>query len=104
MVRGNSDVVTVITTVITVFAGFLVAIIAVLGDPAMTTGASWRAAQNKHSEIESAVIKHTMLFYIYLLTIGLLFAGVLVQKSYISEKCKNLVEFSYLYFGAFSFF
>src|SRR5690242_3316463 len=81
LVRHNSDAILILTTVFTVFAGFLVAIIAVLGDPAMIPDGSWRAAEVRRDRIESQLIVHTWLFVIYLLAVGFLFTGVIVRDS-----------------------
>ena len=56
MVRDNSDAVTVMITVITVFAGFLVAIITILGDPAMIPAGSWRVAEGRHRSLGCGLI------------------------------------------------
>lgn len=106
LVRDNTDAITIITTVITVFAGFLVAIIAVLGDPAMIPPGSWRKAEVRHSGLEAMIIRHTWLFYVYLATIALLFAGVLIRKEpdvLISGRMKAWIEHAYLFFGVLSF-
>src|SRR5437016_5876229 len=80
-VHGNADVVLIIITVFSVFAGFLVAIIAVLGDPGMIPEGSWRVAELRRDAIESRLAWHSWLFVLYLLTIGLLFSGVLLEKA-----------------------
>ncbi len=106
LVKDNSDAITIIVTVMTVFAGFLVAIIAVLGDPALIPGGSWRIAELRHANLENSLSKHIALFYIYLVAIGSLFAGVLIRKepdSVVGPGIKYAVEFAYLFFGTLSF-
>ena len=106
LVRDNTDAVTVMITVITVFAGFLVAIITILGDPAMVPKGSWRKAEIRHRNLESILIRQTWLFYCYLVAIGLLFAGVLIRKEphdVVSDRLKAWIEAGYLFFGVFSF-
>jgi hypothetical protein len=79
---------------------------AVLGDPAMIPKGSWRVAEIRHKQLEDVVITHTYLFYLYLIAIGLMFVGVLIQKiPYCDghEGLKRCVEISYLFFGVFSF-
>ncbi|MDR3378703.1 MAG: hypothetical protein P4M10_08470 [Verrucomicrobiae bacterium] len=105
-VGDNSEAITIITTVITVFAGFLVAIMAILGDPALLPKGSWRAAEIGRGKVEGLIIRHTWIFYIYLISIGLLFSGVLVHKipnAVVSGRIKIIIEYSYLFFGVFSF-
>lgn len=77
--RDNSDALVVIITVTTVFAGFLVAIIAVLGDPSMVPDGSWRVAEEKRDGVEAKLIKHVWLFFLYLVAISLLFVVVLLK-------------------------
>jgi hypothetical protein len=106
LAHDNSDAILVIITVMTVFAGFLVAIIAILGDPAMLPPGSWRSAENKWDVVYSAVTTHTWLFRFYLVAIALLFAGVLVEKApdcQVPEIWKTWIERLYLFFGVFSF-
>lgn len=106
LVHENSDATIVMVTVMTVFAGFLVAIITILGDPAMIPKGSWRIAESRHAALERVIIRHTSLFYVYLAAIGLLFAGVLIDKepdAVVSPNVKLWVESLYLFFGSFSF-
>jgi hypothetical protein len=104
LVHGNQDAITVIITVMTVFAGFLVAIITVLGDPGMIPVGSWRAAEVRRENIEARLTTHIWLFVLYLIAIALLFAGVLVNKSTeVSIIWKVWIERLYLFFGVSSF-
>jgi hypothetical protein len=80
LMTDNSDAITIIITVITVFAGFLVAILAVLGDPSFMPSRSWRKVQLRHDSLEASVIRHVWLFRVYLCAIGFLFAGALIRK------------------------
>ena len=41
---------------------------------------SWRTAEARHKALESVIIRHTTLFYVYLASISLLFIGVLIRK------------------------
>jgi len=96
----------IIITVMTVFAGFLVAIIAILGDPALTPTGGWRVAENNHSIIYSRVVTYTWLFQLYLIAIAFLFAGSLLNKAperLVSIIWKTWIERLYLFFGVLSF-
>jgi MFS family permease len=102
----NSDAVLIVITVFTVFAGFLVAIIAVLGDPVLLPEGSWRAAEIRRDTVERRLIWHSWLFTAYLATIGLLFAGVVLSKAQLPAShlwIKDWVERAYLFFGITSF-
>lgn len=110
--RNNTDLITVVITVITVFAGFLVTIIAVLGDPALIPSGSWRIVTLHRDTIENRLIWHSWLFVLYLVTIAFLFAGVLLAKIAPTKSgdaphaCMDwaaIVEHGYLFFAVFSF-
>ncbi len=105
-VDPNSDAVLIVITVFTVFAGFLVAIIAVLGDPAMLPEGSWRAAEIRREAVDRRLIWHSWLFTTYLITIALLFVGVVLAKAQLSEDrlwIKEWIERGYLFIGITSF-
>lgn len=102
----NSDVMTIIITVITVFAGFLVAIITILGDPALIPDGSWRTAEVRRENIEAKLTRHIWLFVFYLIAIGFLFVGALLNKApdaVVSVQWKIWIERLYLFFGIASF-
>lgn len=104
--RENSDVIIIIITVVTVFAGFLVAIITILGDPAMIPDGSWRIAEVRRENIEQKLTRHVWLFIFYLTAIGFLFVGALLNKapdSVVSVEWKTWIERLYLFFGIASF-
>lgn len=103
-VHHNADLVLVIVTVFTVFAGFLIAVITILGDPTMIPDGSWRIAESRRDNIERRLRTHVWLFVLYLLTIGLLFVGVLVQGALDDHhQVRIWIERLYLFFGVFSF-
>lgn len=103
-VKDNSDAILILTTVFTVFAGFLVAIITILGDPAMIPDGPWRVAESRRDTIEARLIVHVWLFVIYLLAIALLFIGVVIRKACaVPDDVKVWVDRIYLFVGIFSF-
>jgi hypothetical protein len=103
-VHHNADLVLVIVTVFTVFAGFLIAVITILGDPTMIPEGSWRLAEARRDNIERRLRTHVWLFVLYLLTIGLLFSGVLIQSALDEHHSVRIwIERLYLFFGVFSF-
>lgn len=105
-VSDNSDLVVIITTVFAVFAGFLIAIIAVIGDPSLIPEGSWRVAENRRDTIDKRLVWHTYLFMMYLFTIALLFVGIMIREVTSSGSVidwRNLIERAYLFFGVTSF-
>jgi len=104
LVRKNTDAILILTTVFTVFAGFLVAIIVILGDPGLAPDGSWRVVEVRRDSVESQLIVHVWLFIAYLLSIGFLFAGVLVREAdTVPEFVKVWVDRTYLFLGVLSF-
>jgi len=102
--HGNADAVLVIVTVMTVFAGFLVAIITIIGDPALIPDGTWRVAENHRENIEKRLITHLWLFVWYLIAIGFLFVGTLLDKTpTVPEETRLWIERAYLFFGTSSF-
>lgn len=104
LAHGNQDAVTVMITATTVFGGFLVAIIAVIGDPALIPDGSWKVAEMRRDGIEHKLIAHSWLFVLYLVTIGLLFIAVLLKEAgpELAKWC-TWIERAYLFFGITSF-
>jgi hypothetical protein len=102
----NSDLILFVTTVFTVFAGFLVAIITIIGDPSLVPGGSWRLVEHRRDSIEQRIVWHIYLFLCYLVTIAFIFVSVIfekVPKEIISESVKAWIARGYLFFGVFSF-
>ena len=106
LAHENSDAILIIITVMAVFAGFLVAIVTILGDPAMIPDGTWRIAEGRRENIEAKLITHIWLFVFYLIAIGLLFVGALLNKApeaMVSAEWKMWIERLYLFFGVTSF-
>ena len=102
----NSDLVLIVTTVFTVFAGFLVATITILGDPSLVPPGNWRIVESRRDNIERDISFHSWLFVLYLLTIALIFASVVVRKipcDIVACWIKVWIERTYLFVGVFSF-
>jgi hypothetical protein len=94
----------IVITVITVFAGFLIAISAIIGDPAMIPSGSWRIAEGGRNRMEQQLVRHTALFIFYLITIGLLFVGVILDRAVTGDsEWKVWIVRAYLFCGVTSF-
>lgn len=78
---NNSQAESIFVTVYSVLAGFLVAVIAVLGDPALLPSGNWQRAENHREAIEGRLIRHTWLFALYLMTIAVIFASALLRDA-----------------------
>ena len=104
--HDNSDVVTTVVTVMTVLAGFMIAIITVVGDPAMIPDGSWRSVRGRREAIEAKILRHSYLFLLYLVTIAFIFAGAIVKKipdKKIWDWVPIAIDMAYLFFGSTAF-
>jgi hypothetical protein len=101
----NSDAVLIIITVFTVFAGFLIAIITIIGDPIMIPEGSWRLAEGGREKMEHRLVWHIILFILYLVTIGFLFASTILEKAIEGHHVfwKVWIQRSYLFMAITSF-
>lgn len=101
LMHGNEAAINVIVTVFSILAGFLVAIIAVVGDPALLPPGSWRSAEIERVRLDRRLIRHRTLFMAYLLTLGLVFLSLLASKSY--SLFNIWLERVYLFLGMLAF-
>jgi hypothetical protein len=103
-IGNNTDVVLIVATVFSVFAGFLIATIAIIGDPIMIHEGSWRIAEAGRDDMRGRLLWHISLLFVYLVTLALLFVGVVLEKALDShDRIKIFVEWGYLFFGITSF-
>lgn len=100
-VHGNSEAISIIVTMFSVLAGFLVAIIAIVGDPGLLAPGSWRTAELQRSRIVDRLVRHKWLFYLYLITLTFIFASVLIPDSF--PKIVLWIERVYLFAGVLAF-
>jgi len=105
-VYNNETAINILITVYTVFAGFLVAIIALVGDPALIPKGSWRIAEHNRENLNNRLIRYSYLFWLYLITIAIIFVGVLFKdapESFIGADGKQWIARTYLFFGISAF-
>lgn len=101
LIHNNATAINVLVTVFSVLAGFLVAIVAIVGDPALLPPGSWRAAHMGRDKLKKRLIRHRWLFTTYLLTLGLVFSSLLANPSW--PALTVWLERSYLFFGVVGF-
>ena len=101
LIHDNDQAITVIVTAFSILAGFLIAIIAILGDPVMLTPGTWRRAEIESHIAFNRLIRHKWLFLIYLVTLALIFCSFLIK-----DRCLSIaiwLERIYLFFAVFGF-
>ena len=84
LIHENTEAINLIVTTFSVLAGFLVAIIAIIGDPALLPPGSWRAAEMERGKVIARLRRHRMLFLLYLITLLFIFLAVLIPDKYYS--------------------
>lgn len=72
-VHGNSDALNTIVTVFSILAGFLVAIITIVGDAASLGRASWRRDEYLLRSFKQRLTRHKLMFQVYLVVLALVF-------------------------------
>lgn len=78
-IHGNQDAVNIITTIFSILAGFLIAIITVLGDPSSLPKGSWRVARLGSDLTYNRLTRKKWLFLIYIITLVFVFIGTLIK-------------------------
>jgi pilus assembly protein TadC len=69
----------------------------------MVPDGTWRIAEARRGGVEASLIRHSWLFITYLLAIGFLFVGVILNSSAATDSVKLWFERLYLFLGIFSF-
>lgn len=77
LIHGNEVAINVIVTVFSILAGFLVAIMTMMGDPSAFVGHSWRANEQGRKNIFNQLVRQKWMFILYLVTLGLVLAASL---------------------------
>lgn len=106
LVSSNQDAINLIASAFSILAGFLTAIITLVGDPKSLPSGSWRKASLSKNNIRASLYRHALLLYLYLISIALIITSLLVKNKFPS--INNIIEYSYVFFGTgamiFSFF
>ena len=82
LVHDNKDAHDVIVVLFSILAGFLVAIMTIVGDPSTYRTVNWRSHERIRKTVFARLARQKYLFYLYIATLGLLFASVLAGKRY----------------------
>lgn len=79
-IHQNDKAINIIVTVFSILAGFLVALMTIMGDPGGYTSRSWRFFEIKKSIVFSKLARQKWLFNAYLITLGAIFFSSLIEK------------------------
>lgn len=102
LIHGNQEAVNVIVTVFSILAGFLVAVITLVGDPKSLPSGSWQVARLGSELTYNRLIRHKWLFKAYLITLFLIFISIVVKKQFPSVQV--IIEYIYMFFATISCF
>lgn len=75
--HDNSNALSVLVTVFSILAGFLVAVMAIVGSERALKGRNWRQDTFYLAQVKQDLQKHSALFYLYLLVLVLSFLATL---------------------------
>lgn len=103
LLHDNSDAIQIIVNVFSILAGFLIAIMTLLGEPSLFRGRTWRSDAVKQSNIYNRLTRHKWLFILYLLILGLVFTVSLITKTYPDMPLVVWIERLYLGFATMAF-
>ncbi len=100
LVHENEQAINFLVTFFSILAGFMVAIITIVGDPVLLPSGTWRTAEMNRDKLENRLIRHKWLFILYLITLTLVFFSMLLNKN-----CPQItiwLERGFLFFGVFA--
>lgn len=82
LIHDNEQAISIIATVFSILAGFLVAIMAIMGDPGGSAEKSWRALELSRNNIFNQLVRQKWMFTLYLATLGLILISSLLDDKY----------------------
>jgi hypothetical protein len=79
-IHDNDRAINVIVTAFSILAGFLVAIMTIVGDPAVFSRRSWQVHELMRPSMYNSLLRQRWLFMLYLGTLAAIFAESLIPK------------------------
>jgi|SRR5690554_1852328 len=79
LVHNNKEAADVLVNVFSILAGFLVAVMTIMGEPVFYRKKTWRYNQSSRRNYIKSLIRHKDLFHAYLITLALIFSSRLVD-------------------------
>lgn len=81
MVANNPDAVNTVVTIFSILAGFLIAVITFIAEPTMQKARTWEELQRMKITVRRKLIRQKLLFFLYLLTLGIALAMFLTPPT-----------------------
>ena len=101
LIHGNDNAINIIVTVFSILAGFLVAIITIIGDPSSLPSGGWQRARLGSEVLYNRLTRHRLLFLMYLTTLLLIFISILIKGKV--PFLEPWIERFYLFFSISAF-
>nr|WP_318272566.1 hypothetical protein [Paracoccus saliphilus] len=79
-VADNKDAVNTVVTIFSILAGFLIAVITFVAEPILKQATDWNELQKMKDTVRRKLFRQKILFFLYLLTLGLALAMYLTPK------------------------
>lgn len=81
MVANNTDAVNTVVTIFSILAGFLIAVITFIAEPTLKQARNWQELQLMKDTIRRQLFRQKILFFLYLLTLGIALAMFLTPQT-----------------------
>ncbi|MFG1282437.1 hypothetical protein [Xanthobacter autotrophicus] len=101
MITKNANAVNTVVTVFSVLAGFLIALLTLIAEPTLKRAKDWQELQLMKSTIERKLLRQKILFFMYLLTLGVAISTFLIPDN--MENIRVYVEITFLGLTTFVF-
>lgn len=83
LISGNEQAINTIVTIFSILAGFLIAVITFIAEPTIRAATSWKDLQLNKRNVRNRIFRHRLLFYLYLITLGLAFCMFLLPDEFV---------------------
>lgn len=81
MVANNANAVNTVVTIFSILAGFLIAVITFIAEPTLRQAKNWQELQLMKKTIQRRLLRQKILFFLYLLTLGVALTMFLTPKT-----------------------
>tara|TARA_R110000737_G_scaffold128851_1_gene161266 strand:- start:2357 stop:2830 length:474 start_codon:yes stop_codon:yes gene_type:complete len=81
MVANNANAVNTVVTIFSILAGFLIAVITFIAEPTLRQARTWDELQRMKETVRRKLIRQKLLFFLYLLTLGIALAMFLTPPT-----------------------
>lgn len=101
MVADNTNAVNTVVTIFSILAGFLIAVITLIAEPTLKQAKSWQELQLMKKTVQRKLFRQKLLFYLYLVTLGVALGTFLVPES--QAELRRFLEAIFLGLATFVF-